>query len=142
MEGALCYCPQTRGTVAERGPSRLFLHWRKQWLSCRTQFCSRRGTDTDDQAASCQALRGSWESYGASVSSFDVCLPWIMGTSVVAQTIKNLPAVQETRVHPWVGKIPWRRAWQPTPVFLPGESPGRRSLAGYSPRGSQRIRQN
>ena len=30
----------------------------------------------------------------------------------------------------WVGKIPWRRAWQPTPVFLPGESPGHRSLVG------------
>ena len=36
---------------------------------------------------------------------------------------------------PWVGKIPWRRAWQPTPVFLPGESHGQRSLVGYSPRG-------
>ena len=34
-----------------------------------------------------------------------------------------------------VGKIPWRRAWQPTPVFLPGESHGQRSLAGYSPWG-------
>ena len=34
---------------------------------------------------------------------------------------------------PWVGKIPWRRAGQPTPVFLPGESHRRRSLAGYSP---------
>ena len=33
---------------------------------------------------------------------------------------------------PWVGKIPWRRAWQPTPVFLPGEFHGQRSLAGYS----------
>ena len=33
----------------------------------------------------------------------------------------------------WVGKIPWRRAWQPTPVFLPGESHGQRSLTGYSP---------
>ena len=32
---------------------------------------------------------------------------------------------------PWVGKIPWRRAWQPTPVFSPGESHGQRSLAGY-----------
>ena len=31
----------------------------------------------------------------------------------------------------WVRKIPWRRAWQPTPVFLPGESNGQRSLAGY-----------
>ena len=32
---------------------------------------------------------------------------------------------------PWVGKIPWRRAWQPTPVFLPEESNGQRSLVGY-----------
>ena len=35
----------------------------------------------------------------------------------------------------WVGKIPWRRAWQPSPVLLPGESHGQRSLAGYSPWG-------
>ena len=37
------------------------------------------------------------------------------------------------RFHPWVWKIPWRRARQPTPVFLPGEFRGQRSLAGYSP---------
>ena len=36
---------------------------------------------------------------------------------------------------PWVGKIPQRMAWQPTPVFLPGESHGQRSLVGYSPWG-------
>ena len=36
---------------------------------------------------------------------------------------------------PWVGKIPWRRAWQPTPVFLPGKSHRQRSLVGYSPWG-------
>ena len=35
----------------------------------------------------------------------------------------------------WVGKIPWRRGWQPTPVFLPGEFHGQRSLAGSSPWG-------
>ena len=35
--------------------------------------------------------------------------------------------------NPWVGKIPWRKKWQPTPVFLPGKSHGQRSLAGYSP---------
>ena len=35
----------------------------------------------------------------------------------------------------WVWKIPWRRKWQPTPVFLPGESHGQRRLVGYSPRG-------
>ena len=38
---------------------------------------------------------------------------------------------------PWVGKIPWRRAWQPTLVFLPGDSHGQRSLAGYSPWGGK-----
>jgi len=32
--------------------------------------------------------------------------------------------------HPWVVKIPWRRSWQPTPVFLPGESHGQRNLGG------------
>ena len=36
---------------------------------------------------------------------------------------------------PWVGKIPWRRAWQPTPVFLPRESHGQRNLENYSPWG-------
>ena len=39
------------------------------------------------------------------------------------------------RFDPWVGKIPWSRKWQPTPVFLPGESHGQRSLVGYSPWG-------
>ena len=39
------------------------------------------------------------------------------------------------RFDPWVGKTPWRRKWQPTPVFLPGECHGQRSLAGYSPWG-------
>ena len=34
---------------------------------------------------------------------------------------------------PWARKIPWRRVWQPNPVFLPGESHGQRSLVGYSP---------
>ena len=39
------------------------------------------------------------------------------------------------RFDPWVQKIPWRRAWEPTPGFLPGESHGQRSLMGYSPWG-------
>ena len=43
------------------------------------------------------------------------------------------------RFDPWVGKIPWRRKRQPTPVFLPGESHGQRSLAGYSPWGRREL---
>ena len=42
----------------------------------------------------------------------------------------SLPAKQETRFDPWVWKIPWRREWLPTPVFLPGEFHGQRSLEG------------
>ena len=59
-----------------------------------------------------------------------------VGTSLVAQTVNRLPAMRETRVQSrvqsWVGEIPWRRQWQPTPVLLPGKSHGRRSLVGYS----------
>ena len=45
------------------------------------------------------------------------------GKEFFTQMVKNLPAMWETGFDPWVGKIPWRRAWQFTPVFLPGESP-------------------
>ena len=44
--------------------------------------------------------------------------------------------------NPWVAKISWTREWQPTPVFLPGEFHGQRSLAGHSPWGLQRVGQD
>ena len=44
------------------------------------------------------------------------------------------------RFDPWVGKIPWRRKWQPTSEFLPGKSHGLHSLVGYSPWGCKRVR--
>ena len=50
--------------------------------------------------------------------------------------LKSPPAVWRCRRHgfkPWVGKIPWRRKWQPTPQFLTGKSPGQRNLVDYSP---------
>ena len=59
------------------------------------------------------------------------CHPTI--SSSVAHTVKNPPAMWKS----WIGKIPWRRAWQPTPVFLSGESLGQRSLVGYSPWGQK-----
>jgi len=43
------------------------------------------------------------------------------------------------RFDPWVGKIPWRRAWQPPPVLLPRESQGQRSLTGYGPWGCKEL---
>ena len=56
--------------------------------------------------------------------------------STGGSVVNNPPAVQEherCRFDPSVGKIPWRRKWQTTPVFLLGESRGQRSPAGYSP---------
>ena len=44
--------------------------------------------------------------------------------------------------NPWIGKVPWRRKWPPTPVFLPGKFHGQRCLADYSPWGSKRVRHN
>ena len=56
--------------------------------------------------------------------------------------VKNLPVNagdMRSGFDPWVGKIPWRRKWQPTPVFLPGESHGQTSLAGYNPWGCKEF---
>ena len=44
--------------------------------------------------------------------------------------------------NPWVRKIPWRRKWQPIPVFLPGKSQGQKGLVGYSPWGPKRVGHN
>ena len=60
-----------------------------------------------------------------------LCDLTVLPGSLVAQMVKNLPAVQEA----WVGKMPWRREWQATAGFSPGESHGQRTLAGYSPWG-------
>ena len=52
--------------------------------------------------------------------------------------IRDTRRPKRPRFDPWVRKIPWR-AWQPTPVFLPGESHGQRSLAGYSQLGHKEL---
>ena len=59
--------------------------------------------------------------------------PLIYRASLVAQMVKNLLTVQETGFVPWVGKISWRKEWQPTLVILPGEFHVQRSLVGYRP---------
>ena len=64
-----------------------------------------------------------WEDLDNSI--YNYCVHW---ASLVVRTVKNLPAMQEARFDPWVGKIPCGRVWQPTPIFLPGESHGQRNL--------------
>ena len=57
---------------------------------------------------------------------------------MVANTVKNLPVMPETRGRSLGQEDPWRRKWQPTPVFLPGESHEQRNLVGYSPWGCKK----
>ena len=69
---------------------------------------------------------------------FAKCMDYL-GVSQVVLVVKNHPPPCQCRRHKncgfhlWVGKISWRRAWQPTPVFFPGESYGQRNLEVYSP---------
>ena len=62
------------------------------------------------------------------------------GVSSMAQMTKNLPAMWETWFNPWIEKIPWRRAWQPISVFLPGESQWTEKPGELQSVGSQRVR--
>ena len=61
----------------------------------------------------------------------------VVSASLLAQMVKNWPAINvgDLGLIPGSGRSPWRREWQPTPVFLPGEFHGQRSLASYSPWG-------
>ena len=117
--------------------------WSRFYPSC--------SLDTDDQSEVI-GLRGHWisgfQNYGQWLTmrgilhhhyllpTRSLCggmnlyvLPlWLRGKESACQCRRG-------RFNPWVGKISWRRKWQPTPVFLPGKSHGWRSLGGYSPWG-------
>ena len=62
----------------------------------------------------------------------------VTGASLRAQTVKNLHAIKPGS-NPRVGKIPWRREWLPTPIFLPREFYGQRNLVGYCPWGHKGL---
>ena len=64
---------------------------------------------------------------------FEVCLTSWKMTLVIKNPPANAGIIRDAGSIPRFGMMPWRKAWQPTPVFLPGESHGQRSLAGYSP---------
>ena len=65
-----------------------------------------------------------------------------MWASQVAHGKESACQSRRHRFNPWVRKIPWRRKWQPTPVFLPGKFHGQRSLVFYSPWDRKRVRLN
>ena len=69
------------------------------------------------------------------MSLFDFFLP----VTMEAQTVKNLLQCRRPGFDPWVGKIPWRRKWQPTPVLLPREFHVQRRLVDCSPWGCKEL---
>ena len=78
--------------------------------------------------------KGTNEEFGSDVDFF-IIDNYTLTASLMAQRVKRLLQCRRPGFNPWIGNIPWRRKWQPTPVLLPGKSHGRRSLEGYSPWG-------
>ena len=78
-------------------------------------------------------IPGSGKSAGERIG-YPLQFSW---ASLVVHLVENLPAMRGPGFDPWIGKIPWRRKWQSTPIFLPGNIHGQRSLVG-----SQRVRHN
>jgi len=96
-----------------------------------------KGHSSDGAESACNArdpglIPGSESSSGEGIG-YALQYSW---ASQVAQLVKNLPVVGRPGFDLCVGKIPWRRAWQPTPVFLPGESPWTEEPGGLQSIGS------
>ena len=111
------------------------LTWPSDWTNCTRLQPSRLLCPWDfpgkNTRVSCHALlQGIFPTQG-SIASLLHLLLWQMSSLPM---VKNLPAMQELQ-EMWVlskgQKVSWWRAWQPTPVFLPGKSYGQRNLAGY-----------
>ena len=116
------------------------ISWFKQWvgrnhlhkeksLASQGKGWLARGSVMPQDPVLCLCTGCSW--HYSSILQLAECVP---GGSV----IKNLPANARDRVRSLVGKIPWRREWQPIPIFLPGEFHGQRILVGCRPWGLQR----
>ena len=84
-----------------------------------------------------------WENHSTSwLATGYIWLCGFPGGSGVTNPSANVRDARGAKSNPWEGKIPWRRHWQPTPVFLPGRSHGQRDLGDYSPWGCKKVRYN
>ena len=100
--------------------------------------------------------RVTWEAYIQGIHVWflllkyqaSLCLPFflvpmsasfLIYSLVFMEHILQCRRLKRCRFNPWVRKVPWRKAWQTTRVFLPGESHGQRRLVGYSPQGHKEL---
>ena len=111
------------------------LHWWSKsngWYNC---FSTNAGSTTYSFLKS--QFYSRWSS-----KMINLIKPWVWNTYRLPRSLSGKESACQCRrcaFEPWVGKILWRREWQPTPVFLPGESHRQRSLAGCSPRGLKEL---
>ena len=107
-----------------------FMHWRRKWQP--TPVFLPGESQGRESLVGLHRVGHNWSDLAAATAAHLQVLKYMyIWASLVAQTVKNLPAMWETGFDPWVRKILCRNAWQPTPEFLPGESDGQRSMAGY-----------
>ena len=120
------------------------LQWPFSWACGRSSFCcvlARLPLSLSVPISSSYKDISHTRSGPTNMTSFNLQY-FFIGPSLVAQWSGICPPIQgmqETWVQSLVGKIPWRRKWWPTPVFLPEKSRRQRSLVGYSPRGFRRV---
>ena len=110
-----------------------FMHWRRKWQPTPVFL------PEESQG------RGAWRTAVYGVAQSQTWLKWLSSSRFVCESFPHgasgkEPACQYRRqkrcgYDPWVWTIPWRRKWQPTPVFLPGKFHGQKRLMGYSPLG-------
>ena len=140
-----------QGIFPAQGLNPCLLHWQVGSLPLSHQGSSREGNENSLQY-SCQGNPIDREAWRVTVRGVTrvkhylvtkqqhvcvcVCIyRWLSGKELVCQCRRH----KRHRFDPWVGKIPWRRKWQPIPVFLPGKFHGQKNLAGYSPWGCKEL---
>ena len=137
---------ETPWTVARQDP--LFMEFSKQecWSGCLFPYpedlpkpgLKHRSLtlQADSYHLSHQGLMSHWERY---LNYYEgTHIPWwLKGKESICLHCRSH---RGHRLDPWVGKNPWRRAWQPIPVFLPGETPGTKEPGRLQSIGSQRVR--
>ena len=77
-------------------------------------------------------ILGSEDPLEEEMATYSSILAWEISWTEEPSGLQSIES-QRSNLAAVIGKIPWSRKWQPTPVFLPGKSHGQRSLAGYSP---------
>ena len=128
----LPHCRQILYQLSHKGSPRIL-----KWVAY--PFSSGSSQPRNQTGVSCIAAKFFYQmSYQGSpqivVPSLNLQLSWwLSGKESTGQCRRH-------RFNLWVWKIPWRRKWQATPLFLPGKSYGQKSLAGFSPRGRKRVR--